>query len=201
VFVTAFRAAGQLNAFVQYSDEQVWNAIQAHGTGTTAAAGDLKTPEYEVFTNPGSAPRSLEFRIREVEPPAAFQKWLRRVVLADRLREVRALIGLPMRAIELIIPVLRAVHPIDDFFLMEFEEQALASDLRGWHPFRGLARYRRPPFCGHRGIIQLSLRLDARKWRLLRKIPSPELGYAGLRFVFLHSFAHALIRQFALECG
>ena len=29
----------------------------------------------------------------------------------------------------------------------------------------------------------------------------PEAGYPGLRYVLLHSFAHALMRQFTLECG
>ena len=30
---------------------------------------------------------------------------------------------------------------------------------------------------------------------------SPEAGYPGLRYVLLHSFAHALMRQLTLECG
>lgn len=30
---------------------------------------------------------------------------------------------------------------------------------------------------------------------------NPDTGYPGLRYVLLHSFAHALIRQLALECG
>lgn len=201
VFVTAFRAAGQLNAFVQYSDEQVWNAIQAHGTGGMAAPGDLKSPEYEVFTNPASAPRSLEFRIREVAPPAAFQKWLRRVVLADRLREVRALIGFtriesqgelddPAMAAERRAPISRqpakwvpATEIRGEGLFLEFHEEEIVN-------WVNRAKDRNDEFYrAHR------------QWRLLRKIPSPELGYAGLRFVFLHSFAHALIRQFALECG
>jgi hypothetical protein len=29
----------------------------------------------------------------------------------------------------------------------------------------------------------------------------PMLGYPGLRYVLLHSLAHALIRQFSIECG
>src|SRR5207253_3192030 len=39
-----------------------------------------------------------------------------------------------------------------------------------------------------------------RRWRQARRL-DPNQGYPGLRYVLLHSFAHALIRQLALECG
>jgi len=38
-------------------------------------------------------------------------------------------------------------------------------------------------------------------WKAAKNIPNPEAGYPGIRFVLLHSFAHALIRQLAIECG
>jgi hypothetical protein len=38
-------------------------------------------------------------------------------------------------------------------------------------------------------------------WKNSLNIPEPEKGYPGLRFVLIHSFAHALIRQLAIECG
>jgi hypothetical protein len=38
-------------------------------------------------------------------------------------------------------------------------------------------------------------------WKASKNIPNPELGYPGIRLVLLHSFAHALIRQLAIECG
>ena len=34
-----------------------------------------------------------------------------------------------------------------------------------------------------------------------RRMEIPEAGYPGLRYVLLHSFAHALMHQFTLECG
>ncbi len=39
-----------------------------------------------------------------------------------------------------------------------------------------------------------------RGWRTRRALP-PEEGWPGERYVLLHSFAHALIRELALECG
>lgn len=37
-------------------------------------------------------------------------------------------------------------------------------------------------------------------WRNARKL-DPERGYPGIRFAMLHTFAHLLIRELALECG
>jgi hypothetical protein len=39
-----------------------------------------------------------------------------------------------------------------------------------------------------------------RQWRTIRKL-DPDAGYPTLRYVLLHSLAHALIRQLSLECG
>src|SRR5437763_12328997 len=38
-------------------------------------------------------------------------------------------------------------------------------------------------------------------WRTARHIPMPEANYPGIRYVLLHSFAHALMHQLTLECG
>jgi hypothetical protein len=201
VFVTAFRAAGQLNAFIQYSDEQIWSAVEARGATGMQQERDLKTPEYEVFTNPGSAARSRDFGIREIQSPQALERWLLRVVLADRLREVRALIGFtriesqgdlddPATAAERRAPISRqppkwvpATEIRGEGLFLQFREEEIVDWVNRCKD-RNNEFYR-----AHR------------QWRMLRKIPSPELGYTGLRFVLLHSFAHALIRQFALECG
>ena len=39
------------------------------------------------------------------------------------------------------------------------------------------------------------------RWRIARKLEPPHEFYPGVRFVVLHSFAHALIRQLSVECG
>lgn len=35
----------------------------------------------------------------------------------------------------------------------------------------------------------------------MRRLPEPRANFPGVRYVLLHSFAHALMRQVALECG
>ena len=54
---------------------------------------DLREPEWEVFSDPDPSLNSRDFKLRVVEPPTAYRKVLTKVVLAERLREVRALIG------------------------------------------------------------------------------------------------------------
>ena len=39
-----------------------------------------------------------------------------------------------------------------------------------------------------------------RQWREPRGL-DPDAGYLGLRYVLIHTFAHAVIRQLAIECG
>src|SRR5207249_1009702 len=38
-------------------------------------------------------------------------------------------------------------------------------------------------------------------WRIARGLLPPDEFYPGIRFLLLHSFAHAVIRQLAVECG
>jgi hypothetical protein len=45
------------------------------------------------------------------------------------------------------------------------------------------------------------LRATERMWRHNRGLASLDVGLPTARFVLLHTFAHALINQFALECG
>ncbi|MCL4850131.1 MAG: DUF1998 domain-containing protein [Bryobacteraceae bacterium] len=201
VFITAFRAAKQLNAFVQHTDEQIWNAIEARRSGTTPEAGDLKTPEYGSLSNPATAPRSTDFRIHEVAVPPAHRRWLERVVLADRLREVRALIGFTR---------IESSGELDDPNLARARRAPIsrtppkwvpATEIRGEGLFLQFREEEIANWASQHADRSAEFFKAHRQWRTLRKIPSPELGYPGLRFVLLHSFAHALIRQFALECG
>ena len=71
-FVRAFRAVGQINGFraVHRRADLGRHSGAEHGCAKQDVR-DLKTPEYEVFTNPAGAARSSEFRIREVAAPAA----------------------------------------------------------------------------------------------------------------------------------
>jgi hypothetical protein len=74
----------------------VWEAVRAKKEGESGGSEelpDLKVAEWEVFSNPDPERNSEDFRLREVETPKTYSEFLSRVVLVERLREVRALTG------------------------------------------------------------------------------------------------------------
>jgi len=200
----AFRLIGQLKDFSKYTDDQIWVAIQKKIDGTIEAVADpddLKSPEWKVFSNPANAKESRTFKLRSVDPPTDFARYFDKIVLVEKLREVRALVGFT-----------RIMSPRD------FDSPA---DL----PPEQRARISRKdpiwvPACETRGegiFFQFSETLidewvksnhaydqefesGHEAWRVAKNL-EPNKGYPGIRYVLLHTFAHALIRQLAIECG
>src|SRR5262249_59844817 len=75
---------------------EVWAAVEKKRQGgeqTDAEPSDLKSPEWGVFSAPASAQEGTFFKLRAVEPPDDFARYFEKVVLVEKLREVRALIG------------------------------------------------------------------------------------------------------------
>jgi len=188
-----------------YTPAEIWQAVQAKKTAVPEEGGDpsdLKTPEWEVFTDPDSTEKGRDFQLRVVSPPKRYVKYFEKVVLAERLREVRALVGFS-----------RIESPSDYDNPTAFPENQRARLSRTqptWVPaseIRGEGLF----FHFKEDLIQKWVKknqaldgvfLEAhQRWRLARKLEPPHEFYPGLRFVLLHSFAHALIRQLSVECG
>lgn len=203
--IIAFRAIGQLKDFGKYGDDDIWAAVQKRrqpSAEPAAETDDLKSPEYEVFTHPASAQESKYFKLREVEPPDGFAAYFDKVVLVEKLREVRALIGFtriesprdfdsplevpPDRRMRLSRQAptwVPASETLGEGIFFQFSEKAVAAWLE-----KNKA-YDRECFEGHR------------RWRAARGLDDPDKGYPGLRCILLHTFAHAVIRQLVVECG
>src|SRR5262249_60701556 len=78
------------------ADAEVWAGVEKKRQGgeqTEAEPSDLKSPEWAVFSDPTSAQEGKLFKLRAVEPPDEFARYFEKVVLVEKLREVRALIG------------------------------------------------------------------------------------------------------------
>jgi hypothetical protein len=180
--------------------QAVHEAVQARREGLMDGdASDLRTPEWRVLCSPTDAPEQPDFKLRGVGPPPAFAAVLEDVVLVERLREVSALRGFTrMNAPDelgsggdAVVPLAREAPrwlPCSEvrgegIFIRVPEESVL-----GWE-----ARYR------DSGAAH-ELREGHRSWRVRRGLDGDE-GWPGERYVLLHSFAHALIRELALECG
>jgi hypothetical protein len=195
----------QLRDLAAYTPVQIWEAVQAKKAQTSAEnadASDLKTPEWQVFTDPQSAEHSRDFQLRVVPPPDRYAPFFEQIVLAERLREVRALVGFTR---------IESPSDYDNPAAFPAEQRAKiaripptwvpASEIRGEGIFfqfnataiqQWLARVKPSD----------ALFYEAhQRWRRARGLEPAHDYYPGLRYVLLHSFAHSVIRQLAVECG
>lgn len=190
---------GQLE---QYGVDEVWKAIrrrvESSADDDPDDETDLMTPEWKAFT----APRNValpDFTTMKERPPADTKRWLEEVVLVTRLRRVSALYGFT----RIDAPEWGEDGDVGDFapisaapptwvpcaemrgegIFLRFREDELAR----WEQRADVRRR-----CGR-------LREGHDRWRAQRRL---EPGHwPGARYLLLHTFAHVLIREFALESG
>lgn len=203
-FVAFARKIGQLKDFADVSDADIWKAVQKKRAGTgaeTTEPTDLKGPEWNIFTNPKNQEFSRDFKLRAVKPPDSYRKHFEKVVLVERLREVRALIGFT-----------RIESPGDYDTPFQVPEDRLAplsrnpptwvpaTDIRGEGIFFEFSESAIEKWVGKLKNYDHDFYEAHKRWRESRNLP-PESGYPRPRYILLHSFAHAVIRQLAVECG
>lgn len=204
----AFRDIGQLKALSHYSLDQIWGTVEARRNGAPDTGeqepGDLKIPEWGKFSQPDTSENTTDFRLRAVPVPVGYESVLSRVVLAERLREVRALIHFtriepPGDFSEIAdipkdrrVPLSRksprwvpASEVRGEGFFLQFNEDAIID----WQSRPEVQEREREFQAAHQ------------QWRRSRGIFPEQDGFPGIRYVLLHSVAHALMRQLALECG
>lgn len=195
----------QLRDLAEYSASEIWQAVQTKKTAVPAEdtdATDLKTPEWEVFSDPGSAESSRDFQLRVAAPPHRYTKYFEKVVLVERLREVRALVGFSRIESPSDYDNPATFPPNQRARLSRKDPSWVpASEIRGEGLFFHFKEDRIRKWCDdakHHEAVFLEAHM---RWRIARKLDPPQEFFPGLRYVLLHSFAHALIRQLAVECG
>jgi len=182
-----------------------WEIIKAKREGkleqSALSEEDLKRPEWDVLTGPAPPKDWPQFLSRKVDVPEAYGDRLKTVLLLERLREVKALIGYT-----------RVEAPEEG--MDEDERPPMANLCRGkpdWVPAcevygEGIfLRFDEKPIRSWLDIEEVKTRDKKLKaghigWRNARKL-DPARGYPGIRYAMLHTFAHLLIRELALECG
>jgi hypothetical protein len=195
----------QLRDLAEYTPAEIWQAVQDKQMAMPTTSGDpsdLKTPEWNVFIDPASAQASRDFQLRIEVPPQRYAKYFEKIVLAERLREVRALVGFTR---------IESPSDYDNPAAFPASQRARisrtqptwvpASEIRGEGLFFHFKEELIQQWCqkvkGHDDVF-----MEAhQRWRAARGLQPPQEYYPGIRFVLLHSFAHALIRQLAVECG
>ena len=181
-----------------YADAQIWTAIQRLRLQDVAAPltpKDLKPPEWRLFSRPDPAKNSANLRIRVTPPPVKYSEWIDSVVLIERLREVQALAGFsrlePAGDDSTAKLVLLRRGPAD---------WVPAAEVRGEGLFLRLSETKVSKWLVGGRALEAQFFSAHRRWRAQRGL-EPSVGFPGLRYVLLHSLAHALIRQFSVECG
>ncbi|WP_236022903.1 DUF1998 domain-containing protein, partial [Dictyobacter formicarum] len=190
-----------------YSLETIWQGIEKKNQDSSDAIvrpKDLKLPEWRVLIDPVNAPHTDDFEIMPTETPAGYEQVIQQVVLVERLREVMALTGftriesLSDFAEEEELPKdhimqlsrrspewLPATEVRGEGIFIQFREEAIQE----WLNRLAIQEHNETFFEAHK------------RWREARQIPDSTANYPDLRYVLLHSFAHALIRQLTLHCG
>ena len=210
VYTWGNNSTGQLGELSQFSDEEIWQAIKdrqdqdASHLPPPTEEPDLLEPEWRVFIDHDPKLSDDEFRLQPVAVPDKYGSLIDQVVLVERLREVRALVGFSR---------LDAAGELTDPDLaIQIEPAPLSRTSPSWVPaidVRGEGIF----IQFNEGNIQKWLSKQAvedrgeeffdshKKWRATRYIENVEDGFPGLRYILIHSFAHVLMRQLALESG
>lgn len=201
IIVDTLKSMNGLPGIENYELEKIWSAIEAYRSGEdTEDQGDLKAPEWEVLTSDELPTDYPHFMGKVVGVPSGFQEVIERVVLLERLREVNALLGftrveapeegtgdeaVPRAPLGLGKPDWTPAFEVHgEGIFIRFD----VKKLEAWaatDPVKALDEELRK---GHRG------------WRFKRNL-DPDEGYLGIRHAMLHTLAHFLIRELALECG
>lgn len=199
--VKMLKKTAQLPGIEQFTSDQIWVAIEAHRNGgADIGPSDLKEPEWQVLTANDPPTDYPHFMSRKVEVPRGFEATIARVLLLERLREVNALLGFtrvespyegsgddaaPRAPLGRSAPDwVPATQVHGEGIFIRFDTEAL----RAWADEDAVKE------------VDARLRVGHRGWRQKRKL-DPREGYPGVRYVMLHTLAHMLVRELALECG
>jgi MrfA Zn-binding domain len=189
-----------------FADGDVLAVVESIQRGTPLPRLALRTAEFKQFASakreaPGDLPGLDEiFFARECQPKRGLAKGVRRVVVAPKLREVRAQVGftrleastpnlqgefdLSVRSAPLGLTTdwLPAVEIRGEGVFVELDEEAV----RAWEARDAVRRRADELVAGH----------DT--WASRLEVPPP---FPGVRFYLLHSLSHLLITAISLECG
>jgi len=204
IICKTLKKGGLLPGIENFEPADLWTIIEKRKAGEvedTVDSDDIKRPEWAVLTHPSPPTDWPHFLSEQVESPPRYAPVIERVLLLKRLREVNALIGYTRveASEETADPDERppmadlcrgrpdwvpATEVHGEGIFLQFDETAI----RSWESKDAVEARNSLLMAGHRG------------WRNARKL-DPEKGFPGGRYAMLHTFAHLLIRELALECG
>lgn len=189
-----------------FSDEEVFASLQAIRNGSTPQREELRTAEFQVFTEATDEiegqipPRDKAFFACRIPKQQPLPEKIERVVLAKKLRQVRAQIGLTRLSAEppnlqgdyedasrlqplgLTTDWLPAAEMFGEGVLICLDEGAV----QGWE--------KRPAVLQREEQLRAGFDLE-----FANVASQPE--FPGARFYLLHSLSHLLMSSISLTCG
>lgn len=200
----AIEFSPELGRLASFDVQDVWGVISTRREGSPTPSDeppDLLSPEWAVFTDPYGAPQSRDFRLGMPTKVPGLDG-VAEVVPVERLRQVVALCAFT-----------RVDGPDSGVAedLLHVECAPLARSEVNWVPaaeVRGEGIFIRLPEetvsaweeeVADKDAIE-ALRTAVQEWRRQRGL-DPAVGWLGPRYVLLHTLAHALSHELALECG
>lgn len=196
--------SGMLGSLGEYKADDIWATLQAvrGGAGGEEEPPDLKKPEWDAFTSSNPPQNWPDFMVTRVAAPKGLEARFDFTVVAERLREVNALIGFtrvepPEEAKEGGAPPPRA--PLAN----GKPEWIPATEVRGEGIFLRFSTQRLAEWLLRPGVKarEAALLQGHKAFRAARKLSTSEDSFPGITYVLLHTFAHVVIRELALECG
>ena len=200
--------AGVLSTLSAHTPEAIVAAVKTErerrsGVATTVAP-EIRNPEWSVFSQSPPFPMGADFQVRLASVPSGLSGVLERVMLVDRLRVVRAMIGFtrvdsPGEVIEIEHMPEAKVAPLG----RDRPTWVPASETRGEGIFLQFKESAIQAWLDRPEVkVQAEAYAQAYADNLAARKLEPERQPAlGMRYLLLHSFSHALMRQVTLECG
>lgn len=190
-----------------WSDEMVMAAIERRRSGSKSALPPLDVAEYDAFEHAPleregeQAPPSIRFFARTMHTPkGGYPTGITQVVVAPKLREVRAQFG--FSRLEAAIPGPDGTYGDDaKIASLALEPKWLpAIEINGEGLFLRfdeamIAAWEARPCVEARSDVLLT---GFNRWSATR---SSSVVFRGVRYYMLHTLAHLLMTAIALECG
>lgn len=188
----------KLPALTRMTKEKLITEIKARIVRMRAPQQNLRWEEYEQLTKHQTDFSTREFEVRPIPSPDELSPWIDRVVKVTRLREVRALRGFTR-----VLPPSGPNDPRIAPIYVNPPNWLPAVENRGEGIFLRLAPERLSDWESQPQVAARAATLSkayADEWARRGGVGTPPRTITA-RFLLLHSFAHALIRQLSLDCG
>ncbi len=193
--------------FEAFEPAQIWQALERRRAGDhDGISVDLRVEEWQAFQSGHKIDAKAEFKSVLVDTPPGFESTIERVVLLERLREVRALRGFTrIDAIPDVGSLEEDVEKVDTLLSPIFRSSTPAwypgVELRGEGIFiqldeTAVTTWEQRPDVQDLHKVHVAAQ---RQWYAQRRVELTRPRSA--RFMLLHSLSHLLIRQLGLDCG